>query len=101
MQRLKRFASRELKINPEQVQIFTPTPSTYSSLMYYTEMDPFTRQPIFVEKSLKGKARQKEILFRQKQALSRQKQALTQKRPRRTESEPRWILFRQRRAGSG
>ena len=39
---LKRFASAELRVNPEQVQIFTPTPSTYSTLMYYTEMDPFT-----------------------------------------------------------
>jgi uncharacterized radical SAM protein YgiQ len=59
---LKRFTSRKLKINPEQVQIFTPTPSTYSSLMYYTEMDPFTRVPIFVEKDLRRKARQKEII---------------------------------------
>ncbi|PIY33498.1 MAG: YgiQ family radical SAM protein, partial [Candidatus Infernicultor aquiphilus] len=37
MQRLKKFTSQELKINPEQVQIFTPLPSTYSTLMYYTE----------------------------------------------------------------
>jgi uncharacterized radical SAM protein YgiQ len=59
---LKRFTSRKLKINPEQVQVFTPTPSTYSSLMYYTEMDPFTRAPIFVEKDLRQKARQKEIV---------------------------------------
>ena len=62
MHRLKLFASQKLKITPEQVQIFTPTPSTYSSLMYYTEMDPFTRQPIFVEKDLAGKNRQKQIV---------------------------------------
>jgi len=62
MVNLKRFTSRKLKINPEQVQVFTPTPSTYSSLMYYTEMDPFTRAPIFVEKDLRQKARQKEIV---------------------------------------
>jgi radical SAM superfamily enzyme YgiQ (UPF0313 family) len=62
MRRLKLFASQKLKITPEQVQIFTPTPSTYSSLMYYTEMDPFTRQPIFVEKDLAGKNRQKQIV---------------------------------------
>ena len=37
MARLKRFTSQKLRINPEQVQIFTPTPGTYSSLMYYTE----------------------------------------------------------------
>ena len=55
MLRLKTFTSQKLKVNPEQVQIFTPTPSTYSSLMYYTEMDPFTRQPIFVEKDPRAK----------------------------------------------
>ena len=62
MQNLKHFTSQKLKINPEQVQIFTPTPSTYSSLMYYTEMDPFTRQPIFVEKDPVRKERQKSIV---------------------------------------
>jgi len=62
MRRLKRFASRELKVSPEQVQIFTPTPSTYSSLMYYTEMDPWTGEGIFVEKDLSGKERQKNIV---------------------------------------
>jgi hypothetical protein len=44
------------------VQIFTPTPSTYASLMYYTEMDPFTRQPLFVEKDPRRKERQKDIV---------------------------------------
>ncbi len=64
MQALKRFASRHLKINPEQVQIFTPTPSTYSSLMYYTEMNPFTGENLFVEKDLAKKQRQKDILVK-------------------------------------
>ena len=62
MQRLKAFTSTKLKVNPEQVQIFTPTPSTYASLMYYTEMDPFTRQPIFVEKDPSRKELQKQIV---------------------------------------
>ena len=62
MQRVRAFASRELQIHPEQVQVFTPTPSTYSSLMYYTEMDPFTGKPIFVEKDARRKERQKEIV---------------------------------------
>lgn len=62
MHQLKQFASQKLKINPEQVQIFTPTPSTYSSLMYYTEVDPFTRKPIFVEKNFQKKKHQKDIL---------------------------------------
>ena len=43
MMDLKIFASEELKISPEQVQIFTPTPSTYSTLMYYTEITPFSK----------------------------------------------------------
>ncbi|MEA2021724.1 MAG: radical SAM protein, partial [Candidatus Caldatribacteriota bacterium] len=62
MHKLKKYTSNELKLNPEQVQIFTPLPSTYSTLMYYTEKDPFTGEPIFVEKNLKKKSRQKEII---------------------------------------
>jgi uncharacterized radical SAM protein YgiQ len=62
MESLKKFASLKLKIHPEQVQIFTPTPSTYASLMYYTETDPFTGQKLFVEKDPFRKQRQKEIL---------------------------------------
>ncbi len=62
MRRLKDFTSRQLKIHPEQVQIFTPTPSTYASLMYYTEMDPFTRQSLFVEKDPRRKEIQKRIV---------------------------------------
>jgi len=62
MAELKRFASQKLRVNPEQVQVFTPTPSTYSTLMYYTGLDPFTRQPLFVEKNPGRKQRQKEIV---------------------------------------
>ncbi len=62
MLRLKTFASQKLHIHPEQVQVFTPTPSTYASLMYYTEMDPFTLRPLFVEKDPRRKERQKNIV---------------------------------------
>lgn len=62
MKSLKAFAERELRLSPEQVQVFTPTPSTYSSLMYWTERDPFSGEPCYVEKKLAGKARQKDIL---------------------------------------
>jgi uncharacterized radical SAM protein YgiQ len=62
MRNLRRFATHKFGIIPEQIQIFTPTPSTFSSVMYYTGLDPFTRQPIFVEKNLKRKERQKLIL---------------------------------------
>ena len=59
MRRMKRFASEKLHIAPEQVQIFTPTPSTYASLMYYTERDPWTGEILFVEKTTNGRERQK------------------------------------------
>jgi len=64
MRRLKQFASRELHISPEQVQLFTPLPSTYSALMFHTEMDPFTRKPIFVEKDAGKRERQKRVVTR-------------------------------------
>ena len=70
MQSLKRFTSQRLKTNPEQVQIFVPAPSTYSSLMYYTETDPFSGKPVFVEKDPKNKENQKDIVT-QKQVSSR------------------------------
>jgi len=62
MKDLKDFANKDLKLNPEQVQVFTPTPSTYSTLMYYTELDPWTLKPIFVEKDLNKKQKQKDIV---------------------------------------
>jgi len=62
MRQLRQFAGEKLHIHPEQVQIFTPTPSTYGSLMYYTEMDPFTLEPIFIEKDPVRKERQKQIV---------------------------------------
>jgi uncharacterized radical SAM protein YgiQ len=62
MKDLKEFANKDLKLNPEQIQIFTPTPSTYSTLMYYTELDPWTLKPIYVEKDPMKKQKQKDIV---------------------------------------
>ena len=63
MTRLKLFCTNELQTIPRQTQIFTPTPSTYSTLMYYTEQDPFTGKPLFVEKVNLSKEKQKAILL--------------------------------------
>ena len=60
MKKLREFAETELNLIPEQTQIFTPTPSTYSTLMYYTEQDPFTKENIFAEKDTRKKGAQKE-----------------------------------------
>jgi radical SAM superfamily enzyme YgiQ (UPF0313 family) len=62
MQALRTFAAHELAVAPEQVQIFTPTPGTWASVMYHTGLDPFTGKPLTVERGLRGKRRQMEIL---------------------------------------
>lgn len=62
MEKLRAFTARELRITPEQVQIFTPLPSTWSTVMYYTEKDPFSGEKLFVEKDMKKKERQKDIV---------------------------------------
>lgn len=62
MLQLRNFCQRQLRITPEQVQIFIPAPSTYAAVMYYTERNPFDGKPLPVEKSLKAKQKQKEVL---------------------------------------
>ncbi len=69
MHALKRFTTHELKINPEQAQVFIPTPGTYSAVIYYTELDPVTRKKVFVEKDIKRKEKQKAIV-QEKQSCS-------------------------------
>jgi uncharacterized radical SAM protein YgiQ len=61
MQRLRDFVSTGLKLIPKQVQIFTPTPSTISTAMYYCETD-MSGNKIFCEKTLNGLQQQKDIL---------------------------------------
>lgn len=55
------FLKRE-KIRPEQVQDFYPTPGTLSTCMYYTELDPYTMQPVYVPKTAEDKALQRALL---------------------------------------
>jgi len=54
-------AIKKLK-NAESVQLFTPTPMTVSTCMYYTGMDPKTKKKIYVPYSFKEKKEQKRIL---------------------------------------
>ncbi len=56
--------NKELRgIQLEQVQDFTPTPMTASSVMFYTGKD-LSRRPVFVERSIQGKKIQKSLFFR-------------------------------------
>ena len=59
---LKEFTSKKLKITPEQVQIFTPSPSTWSTMMYCTGINPFAMKPVFVEKNPVNKEKQKKLV---------------------------------------
>lgn len=47
---------------PEQVQDFYPTPGTISTAMYWTGLDPFTMQEVYVPRSQKEKAYQRALL---------------------------------------
>ncbi|WP_302964180.1 YgiQ family radical SAM protein [uncultured Adlercreutzia sp.] len=53
---------RDMGFNPEQVQDFYPTPSTISTCMYYTGLDPRTMEPIYVPKSAREKAMQRALI---------------------------------------
>lgn len=47
----------------EQVQDFTPTPMTLSSVMFYTGIDPYTKVKLYVARSKEDKDKQKSHFF--------------------------------------
>ncbi|HKM28398.1 MAG TPA: YgiQ family radical SAM protein [Anaerovoracaceae bacterium] len=47
---------------PDQVQDFYPTPGTLATCMYYTEMDPFTMEPVYVPKTMDEKKMQRALI---------------------------------------
>lgn len=53
---------RDLGYMPEQVQDFYPTPSTISTCMYYTGVDPRNMQPVYVPKNPHEKAMQRALI---------------------------------------
>ena len=53
---------RDTGHNPEQVQDFYPTPSTLSTVMYYTGLDPRTMEPVYVPKNPHEKAMQRALM---------------------------------------
>ncbi|MCL2143645.1 MAG: YgiQ family radical SAM protein [Methanomassiliicoccaceae archaeon] len=63
MEELRRFVISELGTVPEQIQIFTPTPSTFSTMMYHTRRDTDNKKNIKAEHSMQMKQRQKDILL--------------------------------------
>ena len=53
---------RDLGYMPEQVQDFYPTPSTLSTVMYYTGLDPRTMEPVYVPTDPHEKAMQRALI---------------------------------------
>ena len=53
---------RDLGYMPEQVQDFYPTPSTISTVMYYTGLDPRTMKPVYVATDPHEKAMQRALI---------------------------------------
>ncbi|MBW1648660.1 MAG: YgiQ family radical SAM protein [Deltaproteobacteria bacterium] len=61
---LRDFARRRLRLRPEQVQVFTPTPSTRATAIFHTGHDPFTGEPVFVERRLAARVAQKAVVLK-------------------------------------
>lgn len=55
------FCKRE-NIHPKQVQDFYPTPGTISTCMFYTGIDPYTMEDVYVPKKEEEKAMQRALL---------------------------------------
>ncbi len=53
---------RDMGFSPRQVQDFYPTPSTMSTVMYATGVDPRTMEPVYVAKSPHEKALQRALI---------------------------------------
>ena len=53
---------RDTGHEPEQVQDFYPTPSTLSTVMYYTGLDPRTMEKVYVPKNPHEKAMQRALM---------------------------------------
>jgi uncharacterized radical SAM protein YgiQ len=53
---------RDIGYMPEQVQDFYPTPSTISTCIYYTGVDPRTMEPVYVAKNPHEKAMQRALI---------------------------------------
>ena len=49
-------------MHPEQVQDFYPTPGTVSTCMFYTGLDPFTMEQVYVPRASSDKQKQRALL---------------------------------------
>jgi uncharacterized radical SAM protein YgiQ len=57
------IATKNLNFRLEQAQDFTPTPMTLSAVMYYTGIDPNTKEKIYITRSKEAKLSQRKFLY--------------------------------------
>ena len=55
--------TRAMGYHLEQVQLFTPTPMTLATEMFYTGLDPHTLEPVFVERDDRRRDEQNNCFF--------------------------------------
>lgn len=55
--------TKKMRYRPEQVQDFTPTPMTLSTTMFYTGIDPYTGQKVYVARTAEEKKEQNQYFF--------------------------------------
>jgi uncharacterized radical SAM protein YgiQ len=56
---------RDNRLYTEQVQDFTPTPMSVSTCMYYTGLDPFTMEPVYVAKGREKQVQRALLQYRE------------------------------------
>ena len=54
---------KQLHYRPEQVQDFTPTPMTLATTMFYTDLNPYTLEKVYVAKTKEEKQKQNSYFF--------------------------------------
>ena len=84
-----------LHFNLEQVQDLTPTPMTLSSVMFYTGINPYTGEEVYVARTQEDKRRQKSYFFGG--TLPEEKRRATKSLPREREFKKSTNKNRQRR----
>lgn len=74
-QEMKQLAieTQRMHYKPEQVQDFTPTPMTLSTTMFYTGINPYTNQPVYVARTAEEKKEQNQYFFWYKKPIHNRK----------------------------
>lgn len=87
---------RDIGYMPEQVQDFYPTPSTISTCMYYTGVDPRTMEPVYVARNPHEKAMQRALIqYKEPSNYELVKEALIKEKDRTLSDLEADALFRQ------